>query len=288
MKTSWTSARGVAFEPLASSAVPSRDAGEGHEHWGPTVGEGPRGGPGNPSPLPCSCDSACSAPQLLRLQPGPGAWGLLDASSCPGRAAMRGSWPAGSAWQGLAPSHEADGADKACGAFAAGLPGAGWLLPVGFVWQVGASSWTPGAPSSSSSSSSSSCSSSCSSRGGGAQMWVQVGELRGVGSTAGAGAAGGGWGPLGGWAVTHGEPESCTPLTPKGHWQGSEEANPKHCITARELFSSVCFSPQEKTRLFLRLWLMLCDLWHHHGSAGCFALQVKPSRQRFASVLGSS
>lgn len=115
--------------------------------------------------------------------------------------------------------------------------------------------------------------------------------IRGVVGTAeGACAAGGrGWGsPLG--VLSHLPWGAWESSTPTGDWQGNEEANPKHCIVVRELFSSVCFSLQEKTGFF---WesdscFVTSDITTALLFAVWFVLQVKSSRQRFSSVLGSS
>lgn len=264
-----------------------------------------------PVSFACSCHSPFSAPLLLGLRPGPGAWCLLDTcgllatntcgslatNACDGEqltgAPDEPAHPPGGPQQDLKPSHEEDGADKAhqlvvllllgslelavcflrflCALFGKWVeaPGPlGLLLPpavVGVPWLL---LW-------------------------GGEMWAQAGDLGWCGDC---------WGCLCCWRQRPGVPSGGaepSPVgclgagessTPTGDWEGNEEANPKHCIVARELFSSVCFSPQEKTGFF---WesdscFVTSDITTALLFAVWFVLQVKSSRQRFSSVLGSS
>lgn len=76
-----------------------------------------------PVSFACSCHSPFSAPLLLGLRPGPGAWCLLDTcgslatNACDGEqltgAPDEPAHPPGGPQQDLKPSHEEDGADKA-------------------------------------------------------------------------------------------------------------------------------------------------------------------------------
>lgn len=272
MKTSWRNAQWAAFEDWPSPH-------KGHECQGPSAGEGPHKQPGSfavlllqPFLSPAAPSAAagtssqepgaCSTPPAGRPPTASETEQLTGAPDEPTRL------PTGPQ-QDPKPSHGQMGQITPTSVLCLCCQGhwSQWWLPLGlvcFVWWVGASSWTPGGPSPPS------CAQCplAAPRGDvgahrGGVGWPRVPVLPDTG-----------WAPPG-VTISHGRPRAGASFTPTGDWQGNEEANPNRCGTARELFSLVCFSLQEKKRAFSWVWLMLCDLWHPHGSALWSVLQVK-------------
>lgn len=295
MKTSWTSAQWVAFKPLTNprgvwQRCPQGTWASGTRCWrGTSSRDRPREKPSSFAVLlwqPCCLIPRCSLGCSWDQEPGarltPPA-GYLPTT--PDREQLIGApdepaHPPGGPQQDLKPSHEADGADKAHQLVVPLLLGslelAGCFLRV-LCALFGKWVEAPGAPSFSS------CGERPLASPLGRWVWVQAGELGGCGNC---------WGCLYCWRQSLGSPlgvpESWWVFhTHRGlgrKWRGKSKTlhRGKGVVFFGLFFSSW------KDRLLLRVWLILCDLWHHHGSAVWFVLQVKSSGQRFSSVLGSS